>query len=160
MQLNAVKNGRQEVPLAACADIILEGLPPVMWYIRCKMRQHDGSGLSVPQYRALFFIDRYKDASLSQVSDHLGCTLPTSSRLISGLVRRKFLIRKTSSNDGRQKVLTTTRKGRSVLAISINKTKKNLEAVINQLSSSQRQEVHQAMTTLKQIFSKQSVRNI
>ena len=82
-----------------CAAAMLEGLPPVMWFIRCRMRKHRTRGLSVPQFRALVLLDRYPTASLSLVAEHLGSSQPSASRLISGLVSRGFVTRRECADD-------------------------------------------------------------
>src|SRR5881394_602656 len=87
--------------LTVAADT-LDGMPPVMWFIRCHMRRHRTAGISVPQFRALALLDRYPTASLSLVAEHLGSSQPSASRLITGLVIRGFVTRKQCDQDRRQ----------------------------------------------------------
>src|SRR3954447_10301930 len=68
----------RRVPPLACARTMLDGLPLVMWFIRQHMRRHRTRGLSVPQFRALVLIDRFPEASLSAIAEHLGSTLPSA----------------------------------------------------------------------------------
>src|SRR5689334_5564645 len=75
----------------ACAGAMLDGMPPVMWFIRRHMRRHRTCGLSVPQFRALVLLDRHPTASLSLVAEHLGSSQPSASRLITKLVERGFV---------------------------------------------------------------------
>src|SRR5437016_14469786 len=99
-----------------CAKAMLDGLPPVMWFIRREMRRHRTCGLTVPQFRALALVDRYPTASLSLVAEHLGSSQPSASRLITGLVSRGLVTRRECPEDRRQVKLLLTRSGKSVLA--------------------------------------------
>jgi hypothetical protein len=44
----------------------------------------------MPQFRTLAVIDRNANASLSDVTEHIGLTLPSMSKLVDGLVARKL----------------------------------------------------------------------
>src|SRR5947208_16071764 len=97
------------------AGNLLDGLPPVMWFIRRQMRRHRTAGLTVPQFRALALVDRYPTASLSLVAEHLGSSQPSASRLIDGLVIRGFVTRKQCDQDRRQVKLGLTARGKLIL---------------------------------------------
>src|SRR4051794_5418370 len=84
-----------------CAAEILECVPPVVWFLRRTMRSNRGN-LSLVQLRSLLLIDRQPSANLTNVADHLGSSLPTTSRIISGLVDRGFLTRQGAASDRRQ----------------------------------------------------------
>src|SRR5215212_1804254 len=71
---------------ADCARAMLDGMPPVMWFIRRHLRRHRTRGVSVPQYRVLCVLDANPQSSLSAVADNLGLGLPATSRLVTGLV--------------------------------------------------------------------------
>ena len=84
-----------------CAGQILDGLCPVMWFVRRHVRQNRTGGLTVPQFRALVLLDRHPDANLSLIAEHLGSSQPSASRLISGLVSRGYVTRSESPQDRR-----------------------------------------------------------
>jgi DNA-binding MarR family transcriptional regulator len=65
---------------------MLDGMPPVMWFMRRQMRRHPTRGVSVPQYRVLVILDSIPSPSLSTVADNLGLSLPATSRVVTGLV--------------------------------------------------------------------------
>src|SRR5439155_16430756 len=114
----------------ACARAMLDGMPPVMWFIRCHMRKHRTGGLSVPQFRALCLIDRYPTAGVSLVAEHLGCTQPSASRLVTGLVDRGLLTRRESRDDRRQVELALTNRGRSILGMARDATQAHIAGKI------------------------------
>src|SRR5512136_939151 len=101
-----------------CAQEILEVVPLVMRTIRAEMRRHRTADLSVPQFRTLAFIDRNVDASLSDVAEHIGLTLPSMSKIVDGLVTRKLVTRQTAAEDRRRMMLALTTRGRSALQAS------------------------------------------
>ena len=94
-----------------CARAVMETVPMVMRFIRSEMRRHGTSDLSVPQLRAMTFLQRNPGACLFNVADHLGVTRPTASVIIDRLVRRGLLIRTEDPRERRRIVLTLTPKG-------------------------------------------------
>jgi DNA-binding MarR family transcriptional regulator len=95
------------ISLDECARQVLETVPLVMRTVRAEMRRHRAADLSVPQFRTLTFLSRQAGASLSQVAEHIGLTLPSMSSLVEGLVERKLILRNTHSVDRRRVTLTT-----------------------------------------------------
>src|SRR5208283_3192855 len=89
------------VSAEGCAREVLDAIPPVVWFIRREMRVFR-KDLSLAQSRTLALIQRQPCASLSAVSDHLGSSLPTASRIVQGLVEQGLLVRKGCPDDRRQ----------------------------------------------------------
>jgi DNA-binding MarR family transcriptional regulator len=95
----------------ACARTVMETIPMVMRFIRTEMRRHRASVLSVPQLRALAFLDRNPGDCLFNVADHLGVTTPTASVIVDRLVRRGLLLRAEDPRERRRIALRLTAKG-------------------------------------------------
>jgi DNA-binding MarR family transcriptional regulator len=131
---------------------MLDGLPPVMWFMRREMRRHPKRGVSVPQYRVLVILDSFPSASLSAVADNLGLSLPAASRLVTGLVRKGFVARKSRPGDRRQMSLELTSRGRTVLTTVRRDTEERVASEIQHLSEEERTTVVNAMNTLRQVF--------
>ena len=106
--------------------MLLETLPGVMRFVRGQMRGRRAKGLSVPQFRTLVQLRRRPAASLSSISDCLGSSLPTISRMISGLVRKGLVVRKTATQDRRQSSIQITRRGLAVIDAAWSGTQKAL----------------------------------
>jgi DNA-binding MarR family transcriptional regulator len=136
----------------ACARAMLDGMPQVMWFIRRQMRQHRTRGMSVPQFRTLVLLDRYPTASLSVVAENLGATLPTASRMVSGLVTKGFVARKAHPTDRRQASLVLTAKGRSALNTARQATQDGMAREIARLSGAERAMITRAMGLLQEAF--------
>jgi DNA-binding MarR family transcriptional regulator len=150
--MQVLARAKESTSADQCARAMLDGLPPVMWFIRRYMRQQRTSGLSVPQFRALCLLARFPTASLSHVAEHLGSSQPSASRLITGLVARGLVTRKESPDDRRQVTLMLTAKGKSVQAISHRATQERLAEEIAHLPEAKRQTVIAAMEVLLDVF--------
>jgi DNA-binding MarR family transcriptional regulator len=100
---------------ARCATALLDGMPPVMWYVRRQMRRERGLGISVPQYRLLALMGRMGSATLSALSEHLGASLPTTSRMVTALVPKGLIARREDPKDRRQVTLVLTPAGRALV---------------------------------------------
>ncbi|HXG36316.1 MAG TPA: MarR family winged helix-turn-helix transcriptional regulator, partial [Dehalococcoidia bacterium] len=96
--------------------LIMETIPRITHYLRSEIRRHRGPGFSIPQFRTLFFLSRNQGASLSDVAAHIGLTLPSTSKLVDGLVERNMVVRETSLLDRRCLTLSLTPNGRRALA--------------------------------------------
>ena len=101
--------------LDECARQLLDTTPQIMRFIRAEMRSHRGHDLSVPQFRTLTFVNRNPEVSLSHLADHLGLTLPSTSKLVDGLVNQKIIIRHESKEDRRRLTLALTKNGEDIL---------------------------------------------
>lgn len=137
---------------AACAQEVLEVVPQIMRAIRAEMRQHRTVDLSVPQFRTLGFIDRNVDASLSEVAEHIGLTLPSMSKMVDGLVTRKLVTRQTDPADRRRMTLALTRSGLTALEASRAATRTCLAENLSALTEVERANVVRAMEALRPIF--------
>lgn len=69
--------------------------------------------LSVVQVAALYLVDDRGSARISDIAEEVGRPLPSVSRQIDDLVRRKLLVREEDPDDRRARVLTLAPRGRS-----------------------------------------------
>src|SRR5512147_1152134 len=139
----------------ACAQEILDVVPIVMRTIRAELRRHRTADLSIPQFRTLAFIDRNVDASLSDVTEHIGLTLPSMSKIVDGLVARKLVTRQTHPTDRRRMTLTLTARGQTALQSSRAATRACLAEDLTALSDRQRGTITQALEILRPVFAPQ-----
>ena len=138
-----------------CAQEVLDVVPVVMRTIRAELRRHRAADLSIPQFRTLAFIDRNVDASLSEVAEHIGLTLPSMSKIVDGLVTRKFVTRQTHPTDRRRMTLALTARGLTALQTSRAATRACLAEDLAALSDRQRNTIVQAMEILRPVFTPQ-----
>lgn len=135
-----------------CAREVLESVPLVMRGIREQLRKHRARVLSVPQFRTLLFLSRRKGASLSEVAEHIGLTLPSMSTLVDGLVDRNFAVRRTDSDDRRRMTLTLTNRGESTLQSACEATQAYLAEKFGRISETDRKTIVNAMQVLRQVL--------
>jgi len=135
-----------------CAREILEVVPMVMRTIRRQLRKHGAQVLSVPQFRTLGYVNRRKGASLSEVADHIGLTLPSMSVLVDGLVERGYVTRRTHQDDRRRITLMLTSRGETTLRAARAETAEYLSQGLSQLPQTDSNVIHKAMRTLKEVF--------
>ena len=135
-----------------CAKAVLNVAPPVVRAIRKMMREHRLPELSVPQFRALGMLAYTPEASLSAVADHIGSSLPATSRMIDGLVAKNLIARKECCHDRRQVSLQLTKLGRSQFLESRKATHGQLIQRLAVLSDEQRNTVIEAMHCLGKVF--------
>lgn len=135
-----------------CARQILEAVPMVMRAIRAEMRSHRGSDLSVPKFRVLIFLNRHEGASLSDIAEHLGLTLPSMSKMIDGLVTRNMVTRQMDLGDRRRVTLVLTALGRRAMESAYKATQSRLAGRLVVLPASERRIIIEAMQVLESIF--------
>ena len=138
-----------------CAQEILEVVPVVMRTIRAEMRRHRTADLSVPQFRTLAFIDRRPTRRCRTWPSTSGLTLPSMSKIVEGLVVRKFVTRQTHAADRRRMTLALTARGLTALQTSRAATRACLAEDLAALSDRQRETIVQAMEILRPVFTPQ-----
>jgi DNA-binding MarR family transcriptional regulator len=136
----------------ACAQAVLDTVPLIMRSVRAQMRCHRGLDLSVPQFRALAFVRRQPGASLSEVAQHVGTSLPSMSKLVTGLVSRGLISRTPSQTDRRRLVLVLTPKGVALLRSARRGAQAHLAQRLAGLSRNERVGVARALSTLASLF--------
>ncbi len=140
--------------LDECARQLLDTTPQIMRFIRAEMRSHRGHDLSVPQFRTLTFVNRNPEGSLSHLADHLGLTLPSTSKLVDGLVNQKIIIRHESKEDRRRLTLALTKNGEEILRAARGATQNHLKDVLHQLSADELAMIIRAINLLQPLFTK------
>lgn len=134
-----------------CAVKILDAVPPTIWFIRSQMRLHR-KGLSVPQFRALYFINGNPSVSLTAVAEHLAVALPIASRMMAALELQKLIKRGGGKDDRRVMELAITARGLSVLDSARTATLSQIDGKLAQLSDAQLISLGKSMDLLRQLF--------
>jgi MarR family transcriptional regulator for hemolysin len=135
-----------------CAHEVLETVPLIVRFIRLQMRRHRIAGLSVPQFRVLLFLSRYRGSSLSAVADHVGISLPSVSRMADNLVNRGLLVRQPRQDDRRGVSLSVTARGEKAVKAAHKATQAELELQLDTLDGGQRKMIYRTMRMLQPVF--------
>jgi DNA-binding MarR family transcriptional regulator len=136
-----------------CARAVLEVVPRVMGVIRAELRRQRPLGLSVPQYRALAYLAQHEGASLSEMAEFIGLTLPSMSKMVDGLVARDFVRRTEDPADRRRLALCLTPDGRAAYMSSWSAAQAYLAQAMSALAPEERATVRQAMDVLGTLLS-------
>jgi DNA-binding MarR family transcriptional regulator len=131
---------------------VMETVLLLMQTIRAEMRSHRPEGLSVPQFRALRYVQDNAGASLSNIADHVGVALSSMSKLIDGLVARELITRLVAADDRRRITLELTQAGHAALAASRHGTQARFAERLETLSASEREMVFETMHILQTLF--------
>jgi DNA-binding MarR family transcriptional regulator len=133
----------------------LEVVPMLMRQVRADFRSHRTPDLSVPQFRALVFVNRNPGTALSPLAEHLGLTLPSTSKMVDQLVLRGYLDRQSSQRDRRKITLQITTQGKSILDTSYQATQKQLQALFENLSQTEQENILASLQILRALFDDQ-----
>jgi DNA-binding MarR family transcriptional regulator len=143
----------------ACARTVMEMVPMVMRFIRAGMRRNRASSLSVPQLRALAFLDHNPGSCLFHVADHLGVTTPTASVIVDRLVRRGLLRRSEDPQERRRLVLMLTGRGSRHLEQARRATRAWIADVLAPLPRPALHRMEEGIRLLGSAFKRESLSN-
>lgn len=135
-----------------CAAVVLDVVPAVMRTIRAKMRGHSRSTLSVMHFRTLAYLTRNRGATLSDLAEHIGLTMPSASKLVQSLLLRGYLSRQINNRDRRKSVLAPTSKGIKIHESARAATRQHLAHELARIPAARRQKIIGAMVALKEVF--------
>jgi len=138
--------------LDGLANLVLDVVPLVMRSIRCEMRRNRGAEISVPQFRILSFVRRRGTASLSKVAEHLGLTLPSTSKMVDALVGKEFINRNTDPDDRRRMVLTVTQRGQSAWEAARRTAHASMVQRLRKVRETERQELQRSLQVLGKVY--------
>jgi len=136
----------------ACARGLLTALPHVMRFIRTEVQGHRNGELTIPQFRALVFVAHNDSASLSELAEHLGLSMPAASRTVDLLVKRGLLNRQTRIDDRRSVSLSLTKRGQAAVRTVERIIQKALAVRFKAMSPADLAAVRQATDVLHRVF--------
>jgi DNA-binding MarR family transcriptional regulator len=135
---------------------VLEVVPVIMRVIRAEVRAHRSADLSVPQFRALAYLNRNPGACLSELAEQIGLTLPSMSKLVDGLLGRKLLTRETLAGDRRRVTLELTLRGHATLQSAYAFAQAHLSKRLAVLPEGDRLTVVHALQALRPLFAQET----
>ena len=97
-----------------CAQRLMDVTPQVMQTFRAEMRRHRPGG-SVPEFRVLSYIDRHRGTSLKAVTDHIGLSKASLSKIVARLEQQDLVQRAAAEEDRRRHTLSLTAHGERTL---------------------------------------------
>lgn len=130
------------------ATHLLDTIPSVMREWRKELH----SGLSINQFRVLFFV-QMGHVSSAYLARHLGVTPAAMSKMVEGLVQVELLRRDSLAGDRRQVKLCLTRQGQSVVKRVRQQVEARMQAHLDELPTKEQKQIEEALLLLKKVFS-------
>ena len=130
----------------------MDVVPLVMRRIRMEMRSQRMPSLSVPQFRALIYLRANEGASLSELADHVGLELPSTSKAVDALVVRGLVVRRVLPDDRRYVSLRLSARGQVQLERARRIAEAHLMEALAVLSSAQQARIVESLQALRLVF--------
>ncbi len=135
------------------ASDVLDTVPMIMRIIRRNFRARRDPDLTLPEFRALAFINRTPDCALNEVAEFVGVEAPAASKLVESLVQRGLATRQADAADRRRVQIRVLPKGETSIQRVREHTREFLNEQLAHLSPSEQATVTEAMHILKNVFS-------
>jgi DNA-binding MarR family transcriptional regulator/GNAT superfamily N-acetyltransferase len=110
------------------------------------------SSFSLAEGRVLYEIARLENPSASAVARNLGLDAGYLSRILRDFVRRGFVDRKRSANDGRQSFLALTARGRKALVPLDRRANQEVGAMLRALPANDQSRLMSAIGTIENLL--------
>ncbi len=133
------------------AKSILDTIPKCMRSIRAEMRALAKADLSVPQFRMMVKLAQGKHTN-KEISEWMGVSTPTTSRMLDGLVRKGFVARVESKKDRREVSLCLTKLGIAKHHKIKSVVQDKISAQLEQLSKKDTEQLIQGLIILGDVF--------
>ena len=136
-----------------CATRVMDVVPIVMRWIHNEVRQQKSTCLTIPQLRALAFLQINDGTSLAALAEYLGVTSASTSTMVERLVQKEFVNRAEHPKVRRQVVLSLTTTGTAHLQQVRQMTRDRLADKLAHLPTDQIANLLNGLEELSQIFS-------
>ncbi len=127
-------------------------IPQMMGVLRRHLRAGPQLELRPGQFRMMLLLQMFGPASLSDVADRLGLTLPSASKLAEELGKIGFIARRTDLADRRRIVLSLTPSGGSALDAVQREAQRQLAELFEPLTAAERKFLACAVSVMRPLF--------
>jgi DNA-binding MarR family transcriptional regulator/GNAT superfamily N-acetyltransferase len=110
------------------------------------------SPFSLAEARVLYELANRRQPTASDIRKELGLDAGYLSRMLRDFERRKFVTRERSKADERQRFLSLTRKGRSAFAPLDARSNRDVAAMLEDLSPTERKQVVDSVQTVRRLL--------
>lgn len=143
--MQQLSSGNRPAPAgAAAADLVDLGLA-VARLVRAQLRRRTTPGMTLPQLRALGFVNADPDCAPSELAEYLMLSRPAVTRLLNGLVRRRLIVRRAHTADRRRLELSLTPRGKAHLEAYFEEARSIVAGRLAGLSPQDRSTVRRAV---------------
>lgn len=151
-QSNQSAEVHPDVSVLACVQRLMDVIPHVMQTFREEMRNHRTAEFSVPEFRTLSYIERHHGTSLVEITEHIGLSKASLSKIVARLEERGLVRRGAAAGDKRRHTLGLTAHGRRTLEHAEAATLRSVAGRLTHLSQQDLLIVMQALALLEVPF--------
>jgi DNA-binding MarR family transcriptional regulator len=130
------------------ADQLLETLTAAMRRVRRQMRRNSGTDLTVPQFRALRYVERHPGTDLSSLGRHLAMSPSSASALVERLSRSGHVVRSIDPDERRRIQIVLSAGGSEVIGRAVGLTRTWLASELERMSVADRRRLGSALDVL------------
>jgi DNA-binding MarR family transcriptional regulator len=116
---------------------------------------HEGllaSTFSLTEVRILYELAHRQNPTATDLCKDLGLDPGYLSRILRGFERRRLITRMRSATDGRQQLLTLTRKGQTIFAPLDSRAREDVAALLDPLSDAEQRRLIDAMRAIERLL--------
>lgn len=139
-------------PVNECVSDLMDTMPLVMRTLIMEVHRRRPADLSHQQFRTLAFLHHHEGASLSELAEHAGTSLPSTSKMIDGLVSRAMVTRQPYAKDRRRVELRLTDHGKSAFEDAETGAKARMGEILSALEPEECDAIRKAMSALRNAF--------
>jgi DNA-binding MarR family transcriptional regulator len=130
------------------ADHLLEALSAATRRVRTEMRRNSGLELTVPQFRALRYVERHPGTDLSSLAAHLGMSPSSASTLVERLTRSGQVERTTDPAERRRIRIVLSPAGAAAVERAVGRTRVWLSQELGAMTADDRRRLGAALDVL------------
>lgn len=135
------------------ADRLLEVLSIATRRVRREMRRNSALELTVPQFRALRYVERHPGTDLSRLADHLGMSRSSASALVDRLARAGHVERSTDPSERRRIRIVLSSTGAAAVGRAVEGTRAWLSGELEAFEPEERRRLSDALELLSRVGS-------
>jgi MarR family transcriptional regulator for hemolysin len=143
-------SGRPDDP-NALAERLMEALSAATRRVRREMRHHSGLELTVPQFRALRYVERHPGTDLTGVATHLGMSPSSASALVERLSRAGHVDRTPDPDERRRIRIVLSPDGKEAVDRAVQGTRSWLTGELRGLTAGERRDLEAALLVLTKL---------
>lgn len=148
--------GQGDLPEATglgCAQRLMDVVPHIMQAFREEMRNHRPVEFSVPEFRTLSYIERHRGTSLRAITEHIGLSKASLSKIVTRLEGQGLIKRGAAADDRRRHALSLTAFGQRTLDQAELATLRSVAGRLTHLSPDDLGTIMRALDLLEPSFS-------
>ncbi|HXG68976.1 MAG TPA: helix-turn-helix domain-containing GNAT family N-acetyltransferase [Blastocatellia bacterium] len=118
------------------------------------------SPFSLTEARVMYELARHEKTTATELGNELGLDAGYLSRILRGFKKRGLIEKQPSKSDGRQSILWLTEQGRDAFATLNARSRNEIEAMLNKLSTTDQNRLVEAMRAIEGLLGAEPERKV